>query len=229
MTRKVHATGPPRRIPSPRELCRFRRNLLRWYGAHGRRFPWRRPSASQYQIIIAEVMLQRTRAETVAAFFPNFMRRFPSWKELSSANDAQLQSVLKPLGLWRRRSSSIRRLAQEMASRNSRFPKGRSEIESLPGIGQYIANAVQLFCHHSPQPLLDINMARVLERVFGPRKLADIRYDPLLQELAGRFVRCKTPARINWAILDMAATICMVKNPRCNECPLAAMCLSSSG
>ena len=172
-------------------------------------------------------MLQRTCAETVAGFFPSFVRRFPSWKKLSSANEAQLRSFLKPLGLWRRRSSSIRRLAQEMVRRNGRFPKSRAEIVSLPGIGQYIANAIQLFCHRSPQPLLDVNMARVLERIFGPRKLADIRCDPFLQELAGRIVHCKTPTRINWAILDLAAAICTVKIPRCIRCPLAATCPSS--
>jgi hypothetical protein len=61
--------------------------------------------------------------------------------------------------------------------------------------GQYIANAVLLLCHGEPQPLLDVNMARVLERVFGPKKLADIRYDPYLQQLAMRIVQCKKPAR----------------------------------
>jgi A/G-specific adenine glycosylase len=115
-----------------------------------------------------------------------------------------------------------------MAKRNGRFPSDRADIEALPGIGQYIANAIQLFCHKLPRPLLDVNMARVLERVFGTRKLADIRYDPFLQDLAGRFVRSKMSARLNWAILDLAATICLARNPCCRNCPLAVMCLSAS-
>lgn len=211
-------------IPEPRKVSRFRVKLLRWFDENGRAFPWRKSSTSKYQHIITEILLQRTRAETVAGFFPEFIREYPSWRRLSRASSEDLQRYLQPIGLWRRRAASIRTLAPEMAKRNGRFPRDRAEIEALPGIGQYIANAVLLFCHGVPQPLLDVNMARVLERVFGPRKLADIRYDPYLQKLAGKVVRCKTPMKLNWAILDLAATTCLIKNPRCNDCPLASMC-----
>jgi len=169
-------------------------------------------------------MLQRTRAETVANFFPDFIQTFPSWKALSSSSLVQLQRYLQPLGLWRRRAISIKGLAIEMTKRNGRFPGTRPEIMSLPGVGQYIANAILLFCHGIPQPLLDTNMARVLERVFGPRKLADIRYDPYLQKMSSAVVRCKNPDKLNWAVLDLAATTCMIQNPRCATCPLSAMC-----
>jgi A/G-specific adenine glycosylase len=114
-----------------------------------------------------------------------------------------------------------------MVRRNNRFPIDRKEIETLPGIGQYIANAILMFCHREPKPLLDVNMARVLERVFGARKLADIRYDPYLQKLAGKIVQCKTSEKLNWAILDIAATICIIRNPRCNDCPIVSICLSA--
>ena len=214
-------------LPEPRGLSRFRRRLLRWYDKNGRKFPWRKSSTNQYQAIVAELLLQRTRAETVADFFLDFILEFPSWNRLRIASVARLESCLRPIGLWRRRAASIRILALEMAKRGGLFPRDRAEIEALPGIGQYIANAVLLFCHGVPEPLLDLNMARVLERVFGPRKLADIRYDPYLQALAGKVVRCKTPTRLNWALLDLAATTCLTRNPRCNNCPLASMCLAA--
>ena len=89
--------------------------------------------------------------------------------------------------------------------------------------------AVMLFCHGQSQPLLDVNMARVLERVYGPRKLADIRYDPYLQELAGKIVRSKYSARLNWAVLDLAATICLLRTPRCGLCPVASLCQHAAG
>lgn len=216
------------RLPAPRELQRFRRSLLRWYVEYGRKFPWRKASASNYERTIAGVLLQRTRAETVASFFPEFVREFPSWRKLGSASVARLQRYLRPIGLWRRRATSIRALAREMSKRNGRFPKEREDVEALPGIGQYITNAVLLFCHGTPQPLLDVNMARVLERVFGPRKLADIRYDPYLQELAGEVVKCETPVELNWAILDLAATICLPRKPRCNDCPLVSTCMDAA-
>ena len=84
-----------------------------------------------------------------------------------------------------------------MAKRNGRFPSTRVEVEALPGVGQYITNATLLLCHGEAQPLLDVNMARVLERVFGPRKLVDIRYDPYLQNLAFEIVQCKGAKELN--------------------------------
>jgi A/G-specific adenine glycosylase len=206
------------------KIQRFREKILHWFTNNDRTFPWRKSSTTKYQYIIAEVLLQRTRAETVADFFPEFIHDFPSWKKLSKADIGQLQHYLQPIGLWRRRASSIHLLAQEMAKHNGRFPRDRKEIERLPGIGQYITNAVLLFCHDESHPLLDVNMARVLERVFGPRKLSDIRYDPYLQDLASIVVCCQSPKKINWAILDFAATICLIRNPCCTICPLLTIC-----
>jgi len=211
-------------LPAPRTLAGFRRGLLGWFQENGRKFPWRKVSASNYQYIVAEVLLQRTRAETVADFFPKFIEEFPSWKKLGAVSVVRLQGYLRPIGLWRRRATSIQALARAMAKRNGRFPKNREAIEELPGIGQYIANAVLLFCHGEAQPLLDANMARVLERVFGPRHLADIRYDPYLQKLALEVVQCKEARKLNWAILDLAATTCRTNRPHCDECPLMSTC-----
>jgi len=202
----------------------FRRLLLEWYGKYGRHFPWRNKSANSYQRIVAEVLLQRTRAENVASFYGKFVRKYPSWKKLALATEKELGLFLKPLGLWKRRASSLLRLASELTKRNGRFPRTREEIESLPNVGQYIANAVHLFCLGDPQPLLDSNMARVLERYFGPRNLADIRYDPYLQALAKSCVTCKDSILLNWSILDLGALICTLRNPRHASCPLSRRC-----
>ena len=112
-----------------------------------------------------------------------------------------------------------------MDARNGRFPKSREEIQKLPGVGQYIANSIELLCHGKAKPLLDVNMARVLERFFGPRKLADIRYDPYLQKLAHKVVDVEDPVRMNWAILDFAALVCKTRNPLCETCPVAKNCI----
>lgn len=212
---------------SHQALERMRRRLLRWFETHGRKFPWRDSSVTEYQQIIAEVLLQRTRAETVARIFPEFIEEFPSWKHLQSTSLSRLQFHLKPIGLWRRRSSSLQALACTMVEKDGWFPKERKEIEALPGVGQYIASSVMLFFHGVPEPLLDINMARVLERIFGPRKLADIRYDSYLQNLSRKVVRCNRSIQVNWAILDLAATTCLIKNPLCGECPLSTFCLTA--
>ena len=206
------------------KLHKFRRTLFSWYSKEGRNFPWRKKSASNYEVILAEVFLQRTRAETVEVFFREFSRKYPSWKTLSKLSESRLGNILRPIGLWRRRASSLKLLAKAMSQRNGRFPKTREEIEELPGVGQYIANAVQLFCHGECKPLLDVNMARVLERVFKPRMFADIRYDPHLQSLSHAIVKCKRSKELNWAILDLGAKVCVSKTPHCIICPLKGMC-----
>jgi len=94
----------------------------------------------------------------------------------------------------------------------------------LPGVGQYVANAIVLFAHDGREPLLDVNAARVLERHFGGRRLVDIRYDPYLQHLAKSIVRSDQAISLNWALLDLAATICRIKLPLCEQCPLAVTC-----
>ena len=210
--------------PSEPAIELFRIGIIEWYRKHGRQFPWRHRATSNYKKIIAEVLLQRTRAETVAQFFLTFTSRYPSWHQLAMANQDELIEFIRPVGLWRRRSSTLIKLAGEMAKRNGRFPKHREEIEALPGVGQYIANSIMLLCHNSPQPLLDTNMARVLERYFGPRKLSDIRYDPYLQRLARMVVDCGDAVVLNWAILDFAAKVCLTRSPRCSECTLAGEC-----
>jgi A/G-specific adenine glycosylase len=211
-------------LPSEERLEAFRSGLLSWFEQHGRPYPWRNRSATTYEKIIAEVLLQRTQAGSVARFFRGFVRRFPSWAVLSTATEEELGEYLKAIGLWRRRAASIRLLAGEMAGRRGRFPRTREEVQALPGVGQYIANSILLFCHREAQPLLDVNMARVLERYFQPRKLADIRDDPYLQALARAVVSGEDPVAMNWAILDHAALVCKQRTPLCETCPVAAGC-----
>jgi len=180
--------------------------------------------ATLYQRILAEVLLQRTQADTVSRFLPNFVDRFPNWSSLAAAKPVEIENLIKPIGLWQRRARSLSALAIEMVSRNGRFPASRVEIEKLPGVGQYIANSILLFAHNRAEPLLDVNMARVVERLTRPRDLVDIRYDPHLQRESRRIVRGERAVMINWAILDLAALVCKPREPLCPACPLQRWC-----
>jgi len=115
------------------------------------------------------------------------------------------------------------KLAQEMKKRNGVFPKERNQVEEFSMMGQYLTNAYELFILKKPSPLLDVNMARVLERFFGPRKMADIRYDPYLQRLAKAVVTQDQAKEINWAILDFGAANCKIK-PECYNCAIFKKC-----
>lgn len=214
-----------RPVPTAAECRRVARALLLWYSANGRRFPWRRKHATLYLHIVSEVLLQRTRAETVAAFFPVFLAEFPSWRRIARSSESQLGRTLRPIGLWRRRARALRALAVAIDGLCGRWPSNREALEQLPGVGQYVASAVLLFAYDQPEPLLDSGMARVIERVFGPRQLADIRYDPWLQTISRRLLRGATPRETNWALLDLAALVCTPAAPRCEVCPLAKQCL----
>ena len=198
--------------------------LLEWYKVSGRHFPWRNKSISNYQKVIAEVLLQRTKAETVAKFYKQFIIDYPKWSSLAHAKLKDIEESLKPIGLYRQRSVRLQNLAKEMVKRNGRLPRDREDLESIHFMGQYIANAVELVVFNEPSPLVDVNMARVIERFFGPRKLADIRYDPYLQDLAYKIVNHEDAKYLNWAILDFAALTCTSRKPLCSICSLSKKC-----
>jgi len=208
---------------SEKEIKYLQRKLLAWYKTSGRHFPWRN-KITNYQAVIAEVLLQRTKAETVAKFYVQFLKDYPNWKSLANAELQDIETYLVPIGLYRQRSVRLQNLAKEMVKRGGRLPKDRQDLESIPFMGQYIANAVELVVFNQPSPLVDVNMARVIERYFGPRKMADIRYDPYLQDLAYRIVHHKEAKYLNWAILDFAALVCVARQPKCKSCILQRWC-----
>ncbi|MFY0690767.1 MAG: hypothetical protein JXR14_02460 [Paracoccaceae bacterium] len=201
-----------------------RGKLLAWFEAHGRDFPWRRDSASQYERICVEVLLQRTRAEAVSQMYDAFFDRYPNWEKLAGAPIEELEQVLKPIGLWRRRARSINALATYAEKHGEIFSGGDAELSKVPAVGQYVANAIQLFQKGKPRPLVDVNMARFLERYLRQRRLTDIRHDPWLQEACGWLVTCENPVSTNWATLDHAALTCRTRAPLCPSCILERTC-----
>jgi A/G-specific adenine glycosylase len=212
------------KLPTASRITSFQKRVGLWAATNLRAFPWRAREATSFQAIVSEVLLQRTQAQVVANFLPVFLTSFPSWRALATAPEEEIQEKIRKIGIWRKRAQALKGLAVEVCRRRGRFPANREELESIPAVGQYVANAVLLFYHRQPQPLLDAGMARVLERHFGPRRLSDIRHDPYLQELSRRVVVTDDPSQMNWAILDLAALICKVKQPRCGECPVKRSC-----
>lgn len=197
--------------------------LLAWYDLNGRIYSWRSPDATNYLRIVSELLLQRTRADTVAKFLPSFLKTYSSWSDLAQASTRDLENSLAPIGLQARRADSLSSLSKRLTTEGE-FPESREQIESLPGIGQYVANAIQLFIFNKPRPLLDTNMARVIERYFRKRKLADIRYDPWLQAITHKAVTISDPKSTNWAFLDLGAIVCLPRLPKCEICPLKRGC-----
>jgi A/G-specific adenine glycosylase len=215
--------GPPNCLPSKERVRDFRAQIALWFEREGRRFGWRRGGCPEYETIVTEVLLQRTRAEVVERFRSGFFREFPDWRHLVRRS-SRLELALRPIGLSKRRSTSLRELGMALSKVGFRFPNNREQLEQLPGVGQYVASAIILFVHHGREPLLDSNMARLLERYFGPRRRADIRYDAYLQSLSRAVLARGDPSKLNWGMLDLAAMICVARDPFCVDCPLQAGC-----
>jgi A/G-specific adenine glycosylase len=224
LTDEIGPNGKATKSSASKKVGFFQHQLLAWYEDHGRRFSWREPSCTLFAQVLAEILLQRTRAERVDKVLQRMIKAVGSWQAIAESSTDELETYLKTLGLWRRRVAALQQFATEMCRRKGDYPRTREELESLPAVGQYIANAILLLVHSQPQPLLDVNMARLLERFFGQRHLADIRYDPYLQNLS-RFVLIGVDAkRINWAIMDFAAVVCRTHRPTCHQCPLRSRC-----
>lgn len=206
------------------KLTRLARDLVSWATVNGRAFPWRSQNAGTYEKIVVEVLLQRTTAAAVAGFYERFFSTYPTWETLAAVRPEDLEVFLKPLGLWRRRALSLLGLAQYAAAAGGKFPRDSVDHVEIPAVGQYVSNAVMLFQHGRSSPLLDVNMARVIERFVRPRRLVDIRHDPWLQSAAKWFVKTEDAATANWAILDFAALVCKARQPLCATCPVRVRC-----
>jgi len=218
-SRRSRALG---RLPPTQDVAWFRRRLGRWFARHRRDFPWRQ-SSDPYVICVSEILLQQTSAGKVAGVIGVFTTRYPDWTALAEARPEEIETVIYQLGIYKKRARTLHSLANAVVPLES-FPRTRPGLENLPGIGQYIANVLMVTIHRKRMPFLDVNMARVLERFFGPRELADIRYDPFLQALARKVVNVSDPLSTNWMILDFAALVCTNRNPRCSACPLTGRC-----
>lgn len=208
------------------KITRLRKDLLAWFEVNGRDLPWRRPSASVFERICVEVLLQRTRAETVAKVYPVFFGRFQGWNDIAAVSIKDLEEHFKPIGLWSRRARSMRALAKYAAERGGAFPRDPVELAKAPAVGQYVQNAILLFQHGEARPLLDVNMARVIERFVRRRKLADIRHDPWLQAAAHWLVKGEQAVEVNWAVLDFGSALCVARSPRCASCLVYSRCRS---
>lgn len=198
--------------------------MLDWFDSNRRDFPWRDESTSNYEIIISEVLLQRTKAETVAKFYPNFFGKYPGWISLSRATLEEFEQILKPLGLYKQRAKRLYKIASEFKLRNGELPANKNELQESSMASLYIANAYELFVFKKRKPLLDVNMSRLLNRYFNNEAGKDLRIDIVMQELANKVVNVRKTKELNWAILDFGALICTAINPKCDSCVLSKKC-----
>jgi A/G-specific adenine glycosylase len=213
--------------PGPEVATRLRwvcGRLLGWFAREGRSFPWRDPGRAPYEVVVAEMLLQRTTAAAVAHAYADFLARYPDWDTLAHAPQDGLEAALRPLGLWRQKALAFQQLARAIEAQGGVLPRTRRELERLPGIGPYTASAVLALVYGRAEPLLDANMARLLGRFLGPSECGGASPRRTLYALALRLVRGRRSLAVNWAALDFGALVCRPRSPRCSECPLRTRC-----
>lgn len=207
------------------------RDLLDWFDRHRRDLPWRR-TRDPYLIWLSEVMLQQTRVETVLPYYNRFVEKFPTVTGLAAAEIDDVLALWSGLGYYRRARqlhAAARQVAERMRAGRG-FPGTAAELRELPGIGAYTAAAVASIAFDEPVPVLDGNVERVLSRWLA------LELDPKsvparerLLEAAGGLLVPGRPGDGNQALMELGATICVPKRPRCLLCPIRSGCLAAAG
>lgn len=210
-------------------LAGFAGEVVRWQRVHGRTgLPWQ-GGTDPYAVWLSEIMLQQTQVSVVLEYFPRFMQRFPDVAALAAATQDEVMSLWSGLGYYSR-ARHLHRCAQQLvAAHGGRFPQTAAELASLPGIGRSTAAAIASFCFGERAAILDGNVKRVLTRVLGFGK--DLASAANERELWGH-AEALLPARAaagsmpayTQGLMDLGATVCLARNPRCLLCPVNSLC-----
>ncbi|MGY5865201.1 MAG: hypothetical protein RTV41_11415 [Candidatus Thorarchaeota archaeon] len=204
-----------------------RRKIIRWFGEHGRSFPWRNTTDS-YRVLIAEILLRRTTATAVSRLYGGFLDCFDSLERLARAKETTIARELGSLGLQSRRAHELKKMASIIIKNHSgTVPRSHDNLLTLPGVGPYIASAVRNFAYGDPAPLVDGNVVHFISRVYGFRFKGptDSEAWNFMAKLGGK----QQEAKLYWGIIDLVATVCLRQNPRCSICPLSDECLYLKG
>jgi len=213
------------------ELARCRSALLAWYSAQAREMPWRvgpllRAKGvipNPYHVWLSEVMLQQTTVATVGPYFQRFLARFPTVSALAEAPLDEVLSLWAGLGYYARARNLHACAKAIIGLHGGVFPATEAGLRKLPSIGAYTGAAIAAIAFDQPANVVDGNIERVMARLFRedtplPRAKAK------LTEYAQKFVTDQRPGDWAQALMDLGATVCTPKAPRCAACPIAAYC-----
>ena len=203
--------------------------LLAWYDRHARRLPWRVPpgranaAPDPYRIWLSEIMLQQTTVAAVGPYFEAFLERWPTVESLAAAAREDVLAAWAGLGYYAR-ARNLHACAQAVAQdHGGRFPDTEAELARLPGIGPYTAAAIAAIAFDRPATPVDGNVERVVARLFAVQTPLPTA-KPALKSLARRLTPMDRPGDFAQAMMDLGATICLPRTPKCLLCPLSEHC-----
>jgi len=206
--------------------------LLAWYDAHHRELPWRvTPSAhaagarpDPYHVWLSEIMLQQTTVEAVKPYFLKFLRKWPEVTDLAAAGTDDVMKAWAGLGYYSR-ARNLKKCADLVAAElGGRFPDTEDGLRELPGIGAYTAAAIAAIAFGRRAIVIDGNVERVMTRLFAIRTpLPEAKGE--IRALLEKLVPAERPGDFAQAMMDLGATICTPRRPRCMLCPMREDCL----
>jgi len=204
-------------------------DLLAWYDVNARRLPWRVPPAAPqradpYHVWLSEIMLQQTTVAAVKPYFESFLTRWPTVSALAAAEDADVMAAWAGLGYYAR-ARNLLACARIVAGQGGTFPATETGLRQLPGIGPYTSAAIAAIAFGLPATVVDGNVERVIARRFAvltPLPAAK----PELTALAATLTPQNRAGDYAQAMMDLGATICTPRNPKCSTCPWAHRCMA---
>ncbi len=200
------------------------RALLRWYDRTKRDLPWRR-APTPYKTLVSELMLQQTTVAAVIPYFARFIARFPTLASLAAASEDEVTALWSGLGYYARARNLRRAAVAAVGDHGGELPRTEAALGELPGLGPYTAAAVAAIAFGARTFALDGNGARVMARLGGVTDSIDLPATRLLLRAAGtREVPRGRPGDFTQAVMELGATVCTPRNPRCDDCPLGSSC-----
>jgi len=202
---------------------RLRAPILRWYRRAKRDLPWRR-TTDPYAIWVSEVMLQQTTVAAVIPYWQRFLDRFPDAASLAAGREEDVLALWSGLGYYRRARALREGALAVMEHHGGRVPETAAALLGLPGIGRYTAGAIASVAFGRETPVVDGNVKRVFSRLFAIRGGGSAASERAYWSIAEALVRGGTPGDWNQAVMELGATVCTPRAPRCDSCPVARSC-----
>ncbi|MDR1567551.1 MAG: A/G-specific adenine glycosylase [Streptococcaceae bacterium] len=204
----------------------FAQQLLTWYLTNQRHLPWRE-NKNPYYVWISEIMLQQTQVTTVIPYFLSFIHQFPDVESLAHADEAVLMKAWEGLGYYSRARNLQAAAKQIVCDYQGKLPKCRTELLKLKGIGPYTASAIASIAFDEITAAIDGNAFRVFSRVkMEASDIGESKSRLIFEKIGDTLISRTSPGDFNQAIMDLGAQLCTPKQPVCEYCPVAKLCLS---
>lgn len=218
---------------SEKQVCELRGQLLDWYDAHRRSLPWRLEKSKieegllpdPYHVWLSEIMLQQTTVGAVKPYFEKFLTLWPRIQDLAAASQDDVMAQWAGLGYYAR-ARNLHKCAKVVSDElDGVFPETIAELKALPGIGEYTSAAIRAIAFNKPATVVDGNIERVMARYFAIEAPMPKSKAQLKKQAALFFERYQArPGDLAQCLMDIGATICISKTPRCSLCPVSEKC-----